>query len=341
MTKDEFRQFLQRYKKGDCSAEEVMQVERWFAEISDDDLELSEVEKAEVRNRMLQNIRPALRSNDRRLRLGGWRIWRVAASITVFMIAGYALVRNAGLPLSSDLQNTHHNEWAFNGIENTTQQVLVHRLPDGSEVELQPESRISYDKLWSGKVREVRLVGEAFFSVVRDPDKPFFVYGGEIVTKVLGTSFRVKAPEAADRIEVEVKTGKVSVYQDSSGAADQEGGDANGVILTPNEKVEYFVKAGHWVTSLVDRPQPLSRGDEMKSAFVFSATPVKEVFRRIETAYDIQIIIENENAYTCTFTGDVGNMELYDMLQVVCRSIDARYEVKGTKILVSGSGCVL
>lgn len=338
MTQDEFRQLLKRYQEGNCSDDELHKLERWFDNISDNDLELTELEKNQVRKRMLNNIRQ-ISDNRGALPPDRWRVWKVAASIAAIALAGYFFVNKQDFVFPTGSASNNHISEALQVIENTSQQTLFHTLPDGSSVELQPGSRISYDDQWTGRAREVRLTGEGFFNVVKDTEKPFFVYGGDVVTKVLGTSFRVSAPEFAERIEVEVKTGKVSVYEDPSGASNGHGRDGNGVILTPNEKVQYYVEAGHWVTSLVDNPQPLTTDKDARTAFVFSGTPVKEVFQHIETSYHIDIIIENENAYTCTFTGDVSRMELYKMLQVICRSINATFYVKGTKILVSGSGC--
>ena len=115
--------------------------------------------------------------------------------------------------------------------------------------------------------------------------------------------------------------------------------DASGVILTPNEKVEYFVTDKHWVTSLVEEPHPLPATNKSVD-FVFSNASMIMVKESIERTYSIDIIIENEAAFaSCTFTGDVSMMELYDLLDVICKSTGTNYEVKGTKILISGKGC--
>lgn len=82
-------------------------------------------------------------------------------------------------------------------------------LPDGSKVTLVKGSRISYSRLMNGKKRKVCLSGEAFFDIAKNPEKPFYIYTQNMVIKVLGTSFRVRA--SAGKESVIVKTGKVSV----------------------------------------------------------------------------------------------------------------------------------
>jgi transmembrane sensor len=97
---------------------------------------------------------------------------------------------------------------------NTTTAPILLTLPDSSTILLQPKSSVSYRKDFvHNALREVYLSGEAFFTVSKNRRRPFVVYSNELVTKVLGTSFIVKAFEDARQVEVSVKTGKVSVFR--------------------------------------------------------------------------------------------------------------------------------
>ena len=342
MTKAEFQKLLQRFKEGKCSLEEIQLINNWFNNISDESLELNEFEKAHINKRMLSKIKQALPSAaEKNTRTGrtSMLMLKVAASLLLATVLFYLFVgqnplkrSNAASPVEGIAELVE--------LKNLTKDVLKVQLPDSSRVELQPNAELSYLKRWNEQKREVHLVGEAFFEVVKDSNRPFYVHGGQVVTKVLGTSFTVKAALNAKSIEVFVRTGKVSVYEDAKGDTTLNGGaDASGVILTPNEKVEYFVTAKHWVTSLVEKPQPLPATNKSVD-FVFSNASMITVKESIERTYSIDIIIENEAAFaSCTFTGDISMMELYDMLDVICKSTGTNYEVKGTKILISGKGC--
>lgn len=66
-------------------------------------------------------------------------------------------------------------------------------LSDGTEVLLSANSRLEYKKTFTGRKREVTLVGEARFSVAKDAERPFIVHTKQIQTQVLGTVFDVKA----------------------------------------------------------------------------------------------------------------------------------------------------
>lgn len=339
MTKEEFQDLLLRYKTGNCTAEEIQKINNWFAKISDESLELSDVDKTEMSERMRGSFRRRFSKSTETKRINPHRflVLKVAASLLLCMLVAYLLLPNINiihpkelakiLPSSDRVKHT-----------NTTGKLITVQLPDSSTAELKPNSEISYSKKWDDEKREVHLVGEAFFEVVKDSSRPFYVYGGTVVTKVLGTSFSVKAAKNSESVEVSVRTGKVSVYEEVQNATSRNGAEASGVILTPNEKVEYFVNDKHWVTSLVEQPHSLPASNKAVD-LVFSSTPMSEIIKSIERTYSIGVIIENEASYNCTFTGDVSMMELYDMLDVICKSTGTNYEVKGTKILITGRGC--
>jgi transmembrane sensor len=337
MTKEEFQDLLKRYTAGQCSLEEIEKINIWFSKIADENLDLNEFEKSHVSERMLASIRKKLPSsnpgsNVKRSFIP--TILKVAAAILLIAVVGfYTLPRLYSTKPSRIAESGRTSETIQ--TSNTTDKVMLVDLPDSSRVQLEPGSMIRYSSKWSMPKREVHLIGEAFFDVVKDSKRPFYVYGGDVVTKVLGTSFTVKAAKDAESIEVSVRTGKVSVYEGTQ----QSLAVQSGVILTPNEKVEFFVSDKHWVTSLVQEPKPLPTSNK-EVDFVFSDAPLGQIMTSIEQTYSIDIIVENEPAYsTCTFTGDVSMMELYDLLDVICKSTGTTYEVKGTKILITGTGC--
>jgi len=339
MTKEEFQELLKRYKEGSCTLEEVQKINYWFAKISDEDLELNPLEKEEISQRLLSNIRHALPSarKQKNIRHSGFLMLKIAASLIIVILVTYLLLPSSPVTYSNEVSQVVPSSDQIEHINNT-KSILEILLPDSSSVELKPNSEISYAKKWDDQKREVHLKGEAFFEVVKDSKRPFYVYGGEVVTKVLGTSFSVKAAENAETIEVAVRTGKVSVYEDAQNTSSQNGTDASGVILTPNEKVEYYIKDNHWVTSLVEEPKALPTANKAVD-FVFSDTPISDIIKSIEGTYSIDVIMENDASHSCTFTGDVSMMELYDILDVICKSTGTNYEVKGTKILITGRAC--
>lgn len=343
-----FHDLLVRYVNGDCAAEEIEKVNRWYEKIAGDELHLEEWEKGATKERMLSNIRKSLAEHDHpagRHRYLVRTLAKVAAAVLLLAVSGVWLLRGADstpdLPMS---EATLVPDVVV--FENKTDSSSVYALPDGSTVELGSSSRLHFAQNFSAGEREVYLTGRGFFNVVKDPSRPFYVYSREIATRVLGTSFLVDAPEDGRKVEVQVITGKVSVFPmkpdrslEKDEASLQKNSTANGVVLSPNQKVEYYTEHDHWVTGLVEEPVPVRSIDEKTLSFVFENTSLKAVLADIHLRFGIEVVTENEMICQCTFTGDVSRMTLYDMLDVITNSIGSTYEVKGTRILISGKGC--
>lgn len=215
-------------------------------------------------------------------------------------------------------------------------------LSDGSMVIVEPQGKLYYPDSFALARREVYLEGNAFFRVTKNPRSPFYVYSNNIVTQVLGTSFFVKTNAATNDVEVSVRTGKVAVYENEVQARKHmHTEESTGVILKPNQKVIYNRQDGHFRTTLIDIPLPLVPNSHQEEIitdlnFVFEETPISRVLTHLENAYHIEIITENENLGKCLFSGDIKGQNLYDQLEIICQSIQATYEVRGTRILIKG-----
>jgi len=218
--------------------------------------------------------------------------------------------------------------------ENLTAKPDTIYLDDNSMVVLEPQASLYYPERFDGPRREVHLEGNAFFRVSSHPGQPFYVFSKKIVTHVLGTSFLIRT-DAQDHIEVSVRSGKVAVYEEGTA-----GTSAKSVILEPNQKAIYSSGNRHFTTTLVDDPLPVQTDNSTPEPnFVFDETPMPEVIARLENAYHVKIVLENKNLAGSLFSGDIKGQNLYDQLEIICESVQATYEIRGTRILIKGSGC--
>lgn len=88
------------------------------------------------------------------------------------------------------------------------------RLPDGSVVDLRPGARLTID--FDGDSRRVHLLaGTAYFTVSRNPARPFIVRAGAVDFRALGTRFAVELADV--RVDLLVTEGRVSVEATSAG----------------------------------------------------------------------------------------------------------------------------
>jgi transmembrane sensor len=224
-------------------------------------------------------------------------------------------------------------------IINTSAQQQLVNLPDGSSVILTQTSSISFPKEFSIDKREVHLKGEAFFEVKKDPEHPFLVYAGKMQTRVLGTSFTIRAYETDETMSVKVRTGRVSVS-----ALPEEGVKApfhkqNALILESDQGA--VLTKGDGVLSLLEEAQiqfeeliPL----EM-NLFEFRRTAVTEVLNTIARIYHIDINYDAHLLEHCTITATLGDEPLLDKLTIICEAISASYRIVDGVALIESSGC--
>lgn len=154
----------------------------------------------DTKRRMWKNIRKA--TLNRGLK---WQRWVTAACVTLMLsVVGYELFFTDNLfPEKTVVTQTFPND------------VRLLRLPDGSRVWVNENSKLEYPEAFTGSQRCVTLTGEAFFEVKSDPSKPFVIHSGPIETTVLGTSFNVKAYQGKAPV-VAVRTGKVKVSNNNN-----------------------------------------------------------------------------------------------------------------------------
>jgi transmembrane sensor len=221
---------------------------------------------------------------------------------------------------------------------NTGSAPITIRLSDKSKITLKKGSSLRYPSTFEASQREVYLTGEAFFDISKDPERPFIVYANELVTKVLGTSFLIKAYPTSREVTVEVKTGRVSVSTrtDRLNAATRR--ETEGVILSPNQKVIFERNEIRMVKTLVERPAIIVSKANIPQ-FQFEDTPVSEAFGAIAKAYGIAILFDEELLSGCPITATLDNQPLHDKLTIICKAIEATYEIVDGQIIINSKGC--
>ena len=105
-------------------------------------------------------------------------------------------------------------------------------LSDGTKVELNGSSKITYPSHFNGQYREVYLEGEAYFDVAHNAEKPFIVTFCNHKVEVLGTSFNIEAYPELDYIKTTLFTGSIDL-------STQEASLHYSHRLTPNQTCIY------------------------------------------------------------------------------------------------------
>lgn len=224
-------------------------------------------------------------------------------------------------------------------------------LPDQSKVVLEPFSILKFPKKFTDEQREVFLKGEAFFDIKRDTTRPFLVYANETITKVLGTSFRITAFEGDEKVEVDVKTGKVAVYAKVAAGKTNEKPmilqadeqirmpqPNKKIEVTPNQKVIFDRKKEDMIRTVTALPRVIAKLEELPQ-FKFVDAPVKKVFESIEQAYGIDLEFEPDDLSGCTITTELKDEPLFQKLNIICIALDLKFSERDAVISIEGKPC--
>nr|WP_295934371.1 FecR family protein [uncultured Dyadobacter sp.] len=272
-------------------------------------------------------------------RLPAWPYWSAAASIALLLGLWFVnSPRRQALTYESNVAEARQRLVEKVNTGDVPMSVL---LSDGSKIRLAPASRLSFpEQINEGDTREVYLSGEAYFDVARNPDRPFLVYSNELVTKVLGTSFNIRAYERDQDVVVNVTSGKVAVsISDELGVDRKTGnGKVRNLLLLPNQQARLSRKDVELVRSVVKEPV-LVKGASLPKQFVFTRSPIPEVFETLEKAYGVPITFDADLFAQCELTADLTMESLYEKLDVICKSIEAEYRSTDGRIVISGRGC--
>lgn len=201
-------ELLKKYHLGQCTADEKVQILLWLQDGSslEDVNETAEylAEKDIANQRIKQKLSAA--TGIASLSRSKPKIWpiifRIAA--TFLLIAGLTAIwmwQHEPATINKD------NDLALVVPYGKRSELS---LPDGSKIFLNAGSTLHYPNSFSDTIREVSLIGEAYFEISPDAARPFVVnIAQKTAVKVLGTAFNVQAYEDNENIEISVREGKV------------------------------------------------------------------------------------------------------------------------------------
>lgn len=155
-------------------------------------------------------------------------------------------------------------------------------LPDGSRVWLNAESSINFPTAFSGRKRSVKISGEVYFDVAKDPARPFIVQvGNNRQIRVLGTQFNVNAYSDEEEITTTLLEGSVEILP---------GGNAGlAVRLKPGEQAAFSETGQISVRHGVNTDEIVAWKNGM---FHFEKADIQSVMRQISRWYNVEVVYE-------------------------------------------------
>ena len=187
-------------------------------------------------------------------------------------------------------------------------------LPDGTEVTLNADSKIKWDKNKFNENRYLTLKGEAYFNVKKGDEFVIKTKNGKV--EILGTQLNVFSRD--DNFWVSCIAGKVRV--------------------TAN-KQQQIITPGEWVrlsnSGLVKyKSESIVNTISWKDGILhFEDTKLDVILAELERQFDVHIKFDGNGLRKATI--DFSNENLNDALDIVCIPMELSYEIKDRKINIS------
>ncbi|MDR2497762.1 MAG: FecR domain-containing protein [Tannerellaceae bacterium] len=291
------KKILNRYVEGQASAAETEAVMAWMEADDENVRELNALHRlydislfgnAEAAAEPLRPRRPLVRIAA-----------KVAAVAAAFLIAWLCLDLCFG-----DKASGATKEWQSLFVPAGQRAELS--LSDGTKVWLNSQGRLEYPSGFDGKMREVRLEGEAYFKVSRDGERPFVVKtsGGEIEVK--GTEFNVVADSVRGIFAVSLLSGSISL---------KPAGHEQGYLMKVNEHAEW-----NGDRLLVSRIHDFNYFRWKEGLLCFTNETVGSIIGKLQAYYDISIEVKRpsllEHRYSGKFRSRDGVEQVLKVLQL-------------------------
>lgn len=293
----------------------------WAEQKSETDYSSTAVQGlAEIWNKV-EERQPQIRS--------GFPLLKYAAAIVVIISAaiGWYTFKKAQQPVQT----------AIALLSKTTQkgEKVKLILPDSSVVYLGTESKLTWPSHFvKGKLRNIRLDGEAFFEVKHDSTSPFIVHSGQMQTRVLGTSFNIYAYPKDGTFSVAVRTGKVGVSEDHEGKLKHLS------LLTPGMKLSYHLKAHNYTIS---NARITEVNAWIKNSFAFKDISLPNMLKSLERYYNVHFELKTNKLNQCRFNATFSNKSIGDVMEEIRvmsgKKIKYKIDTANKTITIWGEGC--
>ena len=191
-------------------------------------------------------------------------------------------------------------------------------LTDGTRIWLNAESQLEYPENFEGQEkRVVRLKGEAYFEVAKDPSKPFQVEMNGATITVLGTHFNVKADAESDDITATLVEGSIRF----------EGAKQN-IVMTPNQQLTFNRSTNKVDVKEIDTDTFTAWKDGLLK---YKSIPFTELIENLKDIYQVEIRIDDERLAdpSITVSGTFNQKQsIEQILKVISHSLPIRWTNK-------------
>ena len=309
---------IARVLAGEASAEDILFISNWMNEKEENHKTFSLLKSywsADIASNQYVNPSVSLEKLNRNQTPGKQYLIPILLSV----VASIVLIITISSFFSITSTNGKSKEY-YTYLTNNNKSEFT--LRDGTKVTLNKNSTLTYSDAFGKNNRSVKLEGEAFFEVTKNPDSPFEVSlevenKNRGTIKVLGTVFNAKIDKGSDKIITTLIEGCVSFE-----------GSGQKIKLYPNQQAAFDYTTGNIDVHEVDIEKEISWKEGLIKYKMIMFT---DLAKELEKRYNVQIIIGNKKLTKPSMTVSGGFSEeqtLDEILKVISRSLPMKWENK-------------
>ncbi len=242
--------------------------------------------------------------------------------------SGVTQISNKGFKISYSNDKTNNKASFSDEIYHTLEiprggEYFVELL-DGTKIWINSDSKLKYPVEFLGQSRNVDLIGEAYFEVTHNSDKPFIVTSGTQKVEVLGTSFNISSYERDSCIMTTLVEGRVKVENSLQ--------EQHITHLRPNQQSILDKKTGSIKNQNVNVDEYVAW---QSGWFRFNDKPISQIMVILARWYDLEVQFESENISNKHFSGGFKRYDSFDQARkIIEQTGEIKFEVKGKKVII-------
>lgn len=226
-------------------------------------------------------------------------IYKTAATVLLILSLGY----------STYLHFNNKTKVTLNEYVVLPGEVKEFVLSDGTKVWLNSKSVLIASEPFVDENREVLLIGEGYFEVAYNKEKPFIIKTSSLRTTVLGTHLNISAHPGDINTEVSLYEGKVELSDKNK--------PEYKMVMKPGQKVSFSNDEKNFYTKSNELEKP---AEWREGILRFYDEDLNSISKKLERKFMTQIFIMDDEVAKLSFTASFDTEPLDKILNLLSKA---------------------
>jgi ferric-dicitrate binding protein FerR (iron transport regulator) len=264
-------------------------------------------------NQIIKRTEKKLGFSKAKSTIGFGTIYKIAATVLLVISLGYIGYQNF----------KPKNDVKLNEYVTLPGEVKEFVLSDGTKVWLNSKTVLIASEPFVDEKREVLLIGEGYFEVAHNAEKPFIIKTSSLKTTVLGTHLNVSGYPGDIQTEVSLYEGKVEVSDKDV--------PKNKMVMKPGQKVSFSNDEKNFYIKLNELEKPAEWREGILRLY---DEDLNSIAQKLERKFSTRIFIADEQVGKLRFTASFDTEPLDKILKLLSEAHEFKIEKTTNGIII-------